>query len=344
VSTGTAELIRVAASPEAMINGVAVSPGGRVFSSFPRWTDNPTPGVAEAMADGTFKPFPGGAWNTWAPGQPTQDRFVAVHSVHADRANNLWVIDDSAPHHQVLPGARPKIVHIDLARNAVVRVYALGEEAAPPGAILGHMRVDGRFAFVTESHHGAIIVLDLETGAARRRLSGAAQTRADPAIVPVIDGKEFRRADGSVQTVNVNLLELSPDRRWLYFMALFGPVVRRIETRLLLDPARGDDALIPAIEEVARVPPCAGIAADARGNLYFSSFTENAIAMIGVDGVRRLVAQDPRISFPNEGCVGADGYLYFPASQIHRIPMFHADGVSRVIPPWEVLKFRLPQS
>ncbi len=343
MATGTAELIRVAASPAAMINGVAVSPGARLFSSFPRWIDTATPSVAEAMPDGTFKPFPGGAWNDWAPGRPTQDRFVAVHSVYADRANNLWVIDDSAPHHEVLPGARPKIVRIDLARNAVARVYALDEQAAPPGAILGHMRVDGRYAFVTESYHGAIIVLDLETGQARRRLSGAAQTRADPAVVPVIDGQEFRRADGSLQKVNVNLLELSPDGRWLYFMALFGPVVRRIETRKLIDPALGDDDLIPGIEEVARVPPCAGIAADARGNLYFSSFTENAIAMIGADGVRRLVAQDPRISFPNEGCI-ADGYCYFPASQIHRIPMFHADGVSRVVPPWEVLKFKLPQA
>ena len=338
------DLIRVAASPEAMINGVAVSPGGRVFSSFPRWTETPTPGVAEAMPDGTFKPFPGGAWNEWRPGASTQDRFVAVHSVHADRDNNLWVIDDSAPHHQTLESARPKIVKIDLKRNAIARVYALDAEAAPPGAILGHMRVDGRHAFVTESHHGAIIVLDLETGAARRRLGNAAETRADPSIVPVIDGKEMRRWDGSVQRINVNLLELSPDRKTLYFMALFGPMVRRIETRALVDSALDDAAIVPQIREFARVPPCAGIAADSRGTLYFSSFTENAIAAIGADGERRLLAQDPRISFPNEGCVGPDGYFYFPASQVHRIAMFQPDRVSRVTLPWEALKFKLPAS
>jgi len=337
------DIVRVAAS-DAMLNGAAVSPEGRVFSSFPRWTETPTPGVAEAMPDGTFKPFPGGAWNAWSPGDPTQDRFVAVHSVHADRDNNLWVIDDSAPHHQTLPGARPKIVKIDLRRNAVDRVYALDADAAPPGAILGHMRVDGRYAFVTESHHGAIIVLDLETGAARRRLGHAAETRADPSIIPVIDGKEMRRWDGSVQRINVNLLELSPDRGTLYFMALFGPVVRRIATRALIDPALDDNALARQIAEVARVPPCAGIAADARGTLYFSSFTENGIAALDSDGVRRLIAQDPRISFPNEGAVGPDGYLYFPASQVHRIAMFQPDRVSRVALPWEVLKFKLPQT
>jgi hypothetical protein len=336
------ELIAVARSQEAMLNGVAVSPQGRVFSSFPRWTEKLTPGVAEAMPDGSFRPFPGGAWNEWMPGQPTQDRFVNVHSVYADRDNNLWVIDDSAPHHQTLPGARPKIVKIDLGSNKVARVFPLDEAAAPAGAILGHMRVDGRHAFVTESHGGAILVLDLETGTARRLLSRDKKTRADPSIVPVIDGKEFRRAsDGKTQTINANLLELSADRGWLYFMALFGPGLYRIKTKDLLDCDLGDEELGRRIEDFARIPPCAGITVDKRGNLYFSSFTENAIATIGADRQRRIVMSDPRISFPNEGCVGPDDCIYFPASQAHRIAMFQTDGVSRVKTPWEVLKIKL---
>jgi hypothetical protein len=44
------------------------------------------------------------------------------------------------------------------------------------------------------------------------------------------------------------------------------------------------------------------------------------------------------VSFPNEGTVGPDGYLYFPASQIQRIPANQPDGVSRVKLPFEVLK------
>jgi hypothetical protein len=41
------ELVRVAASPEFMLNGVAVSPRGRVFASFPRWTSLAAPSVME---------------------------------------------------------------------------------------------------------------------------------------------------------------------------------------------------------------------------------------------------------------------------------------------------------
>jgi len=37
-----------------MLNGVAVSPRGRVFASFPRWTSLRAPSVMEAMPDGRF--------------------------------------------------------------------------------------------------------------------------------------------------------------------------------------------------------------------------------------------------------------------------------------------------
>lgn len=77
-------LVQVAASPDAMLNNAAVSPSSRVFSSFPRWSERPTPGVAEAMPDRSFRPYPGGSWNNWELGMHPQSGFVAVHSLHAD--------------------------------------------------------------------------------------------------------------------------------------------------------------------------------------------------------------------------------------------------------------------
>ncbi len=335
------ELIRVAASERAILNGVAVSPEGRVFSSFPRWSDAPSPSVAEAMPDGGFKTFPGNEWNDWRPGRSPEDHFVNVHSIHADPENFLWAVDDAAPHHQPHLEGGPKVVKIDLRTNQVVRAYPMDENVAPPGAVLGHMRAAGKLAYITESNFGAIIVLDQETGATRRLLSKDPKTRADQSIVPVIDGKEFRRANGQVAVVNVNLLELSPDGRWLYFTCLFGPVLHRIETRHLRDPDLGDEQLSPLIEDVIAIPPCAGFTADSSGNFYFSSFTENAMLVMGEDRKLRTLIADPRISFPNEPDVGPDGFLYFPASQIHRLPGFQADGKSLVRTPWEVLKVKI---
>jgi len=154
------ELIRVAASPEFMLNGVAVSTGGRVFASFPRWTAVAAPSVMEALPDGGFRPYPGDAWNAWRPGAPSHDRIVSSHAVYADASNHLWVVDDAAP--RVAPpvlGAA-KLVRFDLATDRVKRVYPLGEEILPAGTMIGHMRIDARFAYVTEAHHGAILVID----------------------------------------------------------------------------------------------------------------------------------------------------------------------------------------
>src|SRR6266850_8348007 len=91
------ELVLVAASPEFMLNGVAVSPRGRVFASFPRWTSLAAPSVMEAMPDGSFKPYPGDHWNDWQPGASFHDRVVSSHAVFADSSNNLWIVDDAAP-------------------------------------------------------------------------------------------------------------------------------------------------------------------------------------------------------------------------------------------------------
>src|SRR5213083_1475038 len=50
------ELITVASSGNVMMTNAAVSPSGRLFGNFPRWTEVPTPSVGEATADGGFTP------------------------------------------------------------------------------------------------------------------------------------------------------------------------------------------------------------------------------------------------------------------------------------------------
>ena len=143
------QLVRVAASHDAMINGVAVAPNGRIFASFPHWTDGQAPGVAELLADGSFRPFPGRGWNDRPSNRSSSEYFVAVHSIFID-ASNLWVVDDAAPHQTRNEAARPKIVEIDLLTDSVVRVFQLNIEAAPVGAVLGHVRADRHHAYVTD--------------------------------------------------------------------------------------------------------------------------------------------------------------------------------------------------
>jgi hypothetical protein len=335
-ASGDAKLIRVASSSTFMLNGIAVAPNGRMFASCPRWTDSPSPNVAELMPDGSIRGYPNDYWLDWQPGKSTEDRFVSVHSLHADADNQLWVVDDAVARQAPQVKARPKLVQIDLATNAVVHTFVFDEMAAPPGANFGHVRAQGRYAYVSDSKGGALIVLDRTTGRARRLLEGNPAVQADHSIQPLIDGIPFRQKSGAPIDVAIDLLEISGP--YLYFTCLFGPALWRIPLSALQDDALAPVALAAQLERVIDIPPCAGLMVDKRGTFYLSAFSQNAILRLRPGGKLETIVTDPRVSFPNEGTVGPDGYLYFPASQIQRIPANQPDGVSRVKLPFEVLK------
>jgi len=333
-------LMRVAASPTFMLNGIAVAPNGRIFASCPRWTDTPSPNVAEVLPDGTLRGYPAtGNWLNWKPGLSTADRFVSVHSLHADADNQLWVVDDAVV--RTTPGvtARPKLVQIDLATDTVARTFELDAAAAPPGANIGHVRAQGRYLYISDYGQPALIVLDRTTGRARRLLAGNPAVVADTSISAVIDGKPFVRKNGDPVAVGIDLVEISGPH--LYFVCLFGPSLWRIPLAVLQDESLAPTAVAAQLENVAAVPPCAGLMADGKGALYLSAFTKNAILRWRPGRPLETLISDPRISFPNEGTVGTDGFLYFPASQIQRIPANQPDGISRVVLPFELLKIDL---
>ncbi len=324
------ELITVASSGNVMMTNAAISPEGRLFGNFPRWTQVPTPSVGEATADGGFRPFPGGAWNEWRAGLPPGDRFVCTHGIHADRENNLWVIDDASPHHGAMIEGGVKLVQIDLGTDRVRRVYALGKDLAPPGAVLSHMRVDARFLYVTDAGLGAILVIDRDTGRGHRVLEGAPCSRADRTITPLIHGKPLLHPDGRVLVINLSHLELSPDGAWMYFTPLFGPTLWRVETKYLHDARLTSAELAARVESVASIPPVTGITADAAGNLYLSALTEDGVLKLGPDRRLQTLIRDDRISGPNEGSLGRDGFYYFPNSQALRVNR-----------PYEVFKIKV---
>lgn len=324
------ELITVASSGNVMMTNAAVSPGGRLFGNFPRWTDVPTPSVGEATPDGRFKPFPGGDWNEWRPGLPPGDRFVCTHGLYADRENNLWAIDDASPHHGEMVEGGAKLVQIDLATNGVRRVYRLDKDLAPPGTVLSHMRVDARSLYVTDAGLGAIVVIDRESGRGHRVLEGVPCSRADRTIVPLIHGKPLMHPDGRVPVINLSHLELSPDGAWMYFTPLFGPTLWRVPTKYLHDRSLRSEEVAAHAEAVVRIPPVTGITADAAGNLYLSALTEDGVLKLGPDGHLQTLIRDERISGPNEGSIGPDGFYYFPNSQ-----------ATRVNRPYEVFKIRV---
>jgi hypothetical protein len=108
-------LTEIAQSPEALWNGVAVTKQGRLFASFPRWTDAATPSVGEVMPDGAIRPYPGGGWNAWKPGVAADHAFVSVNSIWLDRQGSLWVVDSGRPKFGPLVPGAPKLVQVRIS-------------------------------------------------------------------------------------------------------------------------------------------------------------------------------------------------------------------------------------
>src|SRR5690348_11289647 len=174
-SSFAAQLQEVARFPNQQVTGVGVSQkSGRVFVNFPYWSDDHSFSVAE-IVNGQPRPFPDEEWNK--PGSP-DSHFICVQSVVVDDRDNLWILDPAAPKMQEIAKGGPKLVKVDLATNKVVQTIPFGEDVAPAKSYLNDVRIDTaqQTAFITDSGKGAIIVVDLNTGKARRLLDNHKST------------------------------------------------------------------------------------------------------------------------------------------------------------------------
>jgi hypothetical protein len=64
-------------------------------------------------------------------------------------------------------------------------------------------------------------------------------------------------------------------------------MLRRVETKYVQDPRLTNKESAAHVEDVVRIPPVAGLTADATGNLYFSAMTEDGVLKMGPDEGRR---------------------------------------------------------
>lgn len=318
----------------AMPTGVTVTETGRIFVNFPRWGDD-VPFTVGELRNGKVVAYPDADINREDASQPGS-HFLSVQSVVADGRGRVWALDTAAPKFgPPVPGGA-KLVAIDLQTNKVVKTLLFPANVMRPQTYVNDMRFDFRIgkqgvAYVTDSSLsgvGGIIVIDLETGSAIRRLTGDRSTSADPAFVPTVEGETLigRNADGSTSpfTVASDGIALSPDGKTLYFCALSSRYLYAVPTDILRDPAASDEQVAAAVRDLGEKGASDGLEADANGAVYAGDYEHNAIRRRTPDGKWETIAHDPRILWPDTFSTGPDGYLYFTANQLHRQPSFHA--------------------
>ena len=320
--------LQVVATFEHQVTGVTVTPDGRIFVNFPRWTEDTPVSVAELMPDGSIKPYPTEEWNSWRNARMSEvsanDHFVCVQSVVADQRGSLWVVDPAAPNAEKTIKGGPKVVEIDLKSNNVKRSFPIPPEIAGPGSYLNDVRIapDGNFAYLTDSGSpGGLIVLNIESGEAWRVLSEDPSTQFDPSVTVMSDGRPVRRPDGRQPLFNADSLALSKDGGTLYWQALTGKTLYRIATSGIQNR---DAATRARPETVATTEPVDGLWTGENDEIYLSSIANNAIKIVNPrDGSIRQVLTDSRLRWPDTFSQGPDGHIYITASHIQDSPWFH---------------------
>ncbi len=303
------------------VTGVSVTPSGRIFVNFPRWTDDAPVSVAELRADGTLAPYPDEHWNSWrnarANEMPVGEHFVCVQSIVADSGGALWVLDPGAPgNEKILPGA-PKLVRIELATDKVTKVISFPEDVALQGTYLNDVRFspDGATAYITDSGtRGAIIVVDLAAGTAFRALDGHPSTQMESDVVVEVDGQPLRRPDGRQPAFAADGIALSHDGQTLYWQALTARTLYSIATSSLT-PAAAEADIASAVRKVATTNVADGLWISRSGDLYVTSPGDNSVKRLRGGRIETMVA-DPRLRWPDTMSEGPDGTLYVTASHI----------------------------
>ena len=305
------------------VTGVSVAQDGRIFVNFPRWTEDAPVSVGEVLKDGSVRPYPDAEWNAWRNAKKNQispaDHWVCVQSVVADRRGNVWVLDPAAPANGALVPGRPKLVRIDLATNRPAQTIRFDTTAAPNGSYLNDVRFspDGRTAYITDSGgQGALVVVDLQAGAARRLLSAHPSVQAEKDVVVHADGRELRRPDGRGVEFASDGIALSPDGQYLYYQALTGRTLYRIATAALRDTSLAAAALAARVERVGTTNVADGLWMTAEGRLYVSAPEGDAVNVREADGRMTPVVRDARLRWPDTFSQGPDGAIYVTASHI----------------------------
>ena len=318
------ELQEVASFPDKQLTGVGVSTrSGRIFVNFPYWSDNHSISVAE-IVNGQPKAFPNDEWNKAGP---AGWHFICTQSVVVDDQDNLWVLDPAAPKMQEIVKAGPKLVKIDLATNQVVQTIPFGEDVAPKKSYLNDVRIDTRTntAFITESANGAIIVVDLKSGKARRLLDGHPSTQPEKDLKLVVDGKALIDQQKKIPPqIASDGIALDLKNGYLYYHALTAHTLYRIKTSFLTDEKIAEKELESKIENVGQTPAPDGMLEGLDGSVYLTDLEGSAIVRWDPESKRvEQVIADKRLLWPDTLSWGSNGEIYVTASQIENMPRFN---------------------
>lgn len=311
---------------------LAIGPDGRMFMSVHEFYGKALR-IVEVSPDGSVTPYPNEAWAN----APTGDGpgLKGVLGLRADREGILWMLDGQAE------GQTGRIVGWNTNTETLHKIYYLGQPATLPSSFLNDLAIDREHnaIYITDTANAettALIVLDLDTGRARRVLQGSAFTVPEDTNM-VIDGNVVNLG-GAPAKIGANPITIDPTNEWVYFAPMTASAMYRVRTTDLLDENLSEEALEARVERYGDKPISDGSTVDANGNVYITSITEDAVGVTKPDGTYEILFQQDEMSWPDGFAMGADGYVYVTINELHRSPVLNG-GTDATQGEFKIMRF-----
>lgn len=328
--------------------GVSVTSENRVFVSFPDFNADKQFALMEVMEDGKKLVYPDLKWNTKAEEDNYKDHFLRIQDIEVDGDDMLWVLDSKPAQEGNIFGDGEgkdtgmfKLVKINTKNDEVVSVYTF-DDLDKKHSALNDVRVDleKNLAYLSDPGLAAIVILDLETGKSRTVLKESDFTKADDFPLKY-SGVEMRNENGQPFSSDVNGIALTHDFEYFYFKPINDRDLYKIETKYLADSSYTDNDLYDKVETIEDVGINHGMVADDKGNIYLTTSEEYSVSYVDPEGELHTLVQDPELLWPDSLGIGTDGYIYFSATQIQRLPQWNG-GEDKTDYPYKVFKVKLP--
>jgi len=323
------------------LTGVAVSKNGRVFTCYPLWPGPHKWGVVEVVGPDACRPYPDEQWNSWKRGDDGKNKWVCVQAVYVDDENYLWVVDPACPNMEEVYDDSFKLVKFNLDTNSIEKVYRF-HGVLSNKSYINDVRVDThrKFAYLTNSNEGGIVVVNLETEAISELLRNHYSVKHDPSFTLLVDGKEFRK-NGEPVHLQSDGIALSWNGEWLYYKPLTDNKLYRIRTKYLQDIGLEDAQRESFVEDLGKFAVTDGMILDKNDNLYLGDYQNYKMARITPEHKQEDILEDERLIWPDSYAISDDGYLYISCSQINKQPDYN-DGENKRKTPYAIYRMKLP--
>lgn len=332
-----AEIVATLSEPP---GNLAVSKDGRIFFTY-HAESRPQIKVLE-LVGGKPVPYPDLKMQT-----PDDDRpsYGAVFNIRIDSKDRLWSIDHGQ---HGLFGAR--LVAVDLKTNRPTKQIKLPRAVAGLGSYVQDMQIDpaGRMIYLADigvfSGHPGLIVVDSETGKARRLLDSHRALTAEPYRVNA-QGRIMQPLGSKLYWFHPGFDPIALDRRgeWLYIGPMAGKTLYRVRVADLLNERLDAAELGKRVEPYALRPQADGLTIDNDDTIYLTGVEDGVIWTL--DAKKRLAAFSghPKMRWPDGLSFGPDDWVYVADSDIPDVMMqskAHIAGAA----PFYIFRFKAPGS